>query len=184
VIIGGGTPTPAQSSTSFTRPIDYDPRKFDAVAYAPKALALARSVLPDAGFARLDVYYVFPNGLADLTKADNDSSYVFRSPASSARPSGVPRNVEVEIKCYVEVTVKATEVTVRVRDLDPIDSNCKWPLRPLPRCSLAKVWAKATRDGAKADTIAKIGFLSDGQWFFDNEFDGEGLVKSYADDCP
>ena len=184
VVIGGGTPTQGPTPTKFTRPIDYDPKKFDAVAYAPKALALARSVFPDAGFARLDVYYVHPNGLADLTKSDDDSSYVFRSPSHSARPTDVPRNVEVDINCYVEVTVGAKEVEVRVRDLSPIDSNCKWPLRPLPKCSLAKVWGKAQVDGAKTDTVAKIGFLSDGQWFFDNEFDDEGIVKSYADACP
>ncbi len=185
VVIGGGAPSaPAQTPTKFTRPIDYDPKNFDAVAYAPKALALARSVFPDAGFARLDVYYVHPNGLADLTKSDDDSSYVFRSPSHSARPTDVPRNVEVDIDCYVEVTVGAKEVEVRVRDLSPIDSNCKWPLRPLPKCSLAKVWAKARADGAKPDTVAKIGFLSDGEWFFNNEFDDEGIVKSYADACP
>ena len=154
------------------------------MAYAPKALALARSIFPDAGFARLDVHYVHPTGLADLTTSDDDSSYVFRSPSHSARPTDVPRNVEVDIDCYVEVTVGPKEVEVRVRDLSPIDANCKWPLRPLPKCSLAKVWAKAQADGAKTDTVAKIAFLSDGQWFFDNEFDDEGIVKSYADACP
>jgi serine/threonine-protein kinase len=183
VVIGGGTPSQAPTPTKLTRPVDYDPKKFDAVAYAPKALALARSIFPDAGFARLDVYYVHPNGLADLTKSDDDSSYVFRSPSHSARPTDVPRNVEVDINCYVEVTVGAKEVEVRVRDMSPIDSNCKWPLRPLPKCSLAQVWGKAQADGAKTDTVAKIGFLSDGQWFFDNEFDDEGIVKSYADAC-
>ena len=184
VVVGGGTPAQAQTPTKFTRPIDYDPKKFDAVAYAPKALAIARSVFPDAGFARLDVYYVYPNGLADLTKGADASSYVFRSPSRSARPTDVPTNVEVDINCYVEVTVSAKAVEVAVRDLGPIDSNCKWQLRPLPKCPLAKVWAKAQADGAKTDTVAKIGFLSDGKWFFDNEFDHEGIVKSYADACP
>lgn len=183
VVIGGGTPAPAQSATSFTRPSDYDPRKFDAVAYAPKALALARSVFPDAQLAEYEIDYVFPSGLADLTKGDHESRYQFRSPSHSVRPADLPKNVNAEIKCYVEVTVHPTEVEVRVRDLDPIDTNCKWPGRPLPRCSLAKVWAKAQADGAKPDTVARIGFLHDGGWFFDNEFDGEGLTKSYADDC-
>ena len=109
---------------------------------------------------------------------------MFRSPSRSARPTDVPTNVEVDINCYVEVTVSAKAVEVAVRDLGPIDSNCKWQLRPLPKCPLAKVWAKAQADGAKTDTVAKIGFLSDGKWFFDNEFDHEGIVKSYADACP
>jgi len=32
--------------------------------------------------------------------------------------------------------------------------------------------------------VAKIAFLSDGTWFFDNENAGVGLVESYPDRCP
>jgi len=188
VHIGGnvviGSDPPPQPSTHFTKPADYDPKHFDALAYAPKALALARGVFPDAGLTRFDVYGVFPDGHADLTLTHDDSSYVFRSPSHSARPPGLPANLPVEIACYVEVTVKPQEVDVRVRDLDPIDATCKWPLRPIPHCSLAKVWKLAQAEGAALDTIAKIGFLSDGAWFFDNEYDGKGIVKSFPDRCP
>ena len=56
------------------------------------------------------------------------------------------------------VTDGAT-VEVRVRELDPIDPNCRWPLRPLPRCSIAQVWKHALADGAKTNTVAKVAFL-------------------------
>jgi len=185
VVIGGGTPgPPAGPPQRFTRPIDYNPKKFDGAAYARKALALAQSVFPDAKFVRFDINNVYPNGLADLGLTDDDSSYLFRSPSHSARPAGVPKNLEVDIPCYVEVTVGSREIDVRVRSMDPIDPNCKWPLRPLPSCNLGQVWTKAKAQGADLDTIAKIAFLSDGKWFFDNEHDGEGLVESYDDRCP
>jgi hypothetical protein len=48
---------------------------------------------------------------------------------------------------------------------------------------MAKVWQKALDAGADKRTVAKIAFLSDGEWFFDNEFDGTGFVASYPDEC-
>src|SRR5262249_8422289 len=151
----------------------------DAAAYLPKALALAKSVYADAGFARFDGVAVFPDGHSDLTLVDDDTEYYFRSPSHSARPSGLPANLPGPIKCYVTVTIHPKQIEVRVRDLDPIDASCKWPIRPLPHCSMAKVWAQASAAGAKSNTIAKVDFLSDGKWFFDNEYDGQGLVESF-----
>jgi len=184
VVIGGGAPSPSGPPKSFTRPIDYNPKKFDGAAYAKTALALARQIYPDVRLARYDIANVYPNGLADLGLTDDASTYWFRSPSHSARPAGVPTNLEVEIFCYVEVQVGARAVTVSVRALDPIDPNCKWPLRPLPACSHAQVWAKAREKGAGVDTVAKVAFLSDGEWWFDNEYDGEGLATSFEDRCP
>jgi hypothetical protein len=185
VVIGGSTgPVAPIPAPRFTLKAPYDPRHFDAKAFAPQALELARKIYPDAGFTRYDIYYVFPDGHADLTAAHDDSSYLFRSPSHSARPPGIPANEEVDIKCYVEVTVHPHEVEVRARGLDPIDTNCKWPLRPLPACNLAGVWKQAHAAGAALDTVAKIAFLSDGQWFFDNEGNDQGFVKSFADRCP
>lgn len=184
VVIGSDDPAPAPGAppkpASFTRPIDYNPKRFDGGAYARKALALARQIYPDARFVRLDIANVYPSGLADLGLTDDDTTYWFRSPSRSARPAGIPKNLEVDIHCYVEVAAGVKEIRVRARDLSPIDSNCKWPLRELPRCSTAQVWAKAKAEGADLDTIAKVAFLEDGKWFFDND---EG-VRSYADACP
>lgn len=185
VVIGGTSPAPAAiPAPRFTLKATYDPRNFNAKAFAPQALELARKIYPDAGFTRYDVYYVFPDGHADLTQAHDDSSYLFRSPSHSARPPGIPANEEVDIKCYVEVTVHPHEIEVRARGLDPIDTNCKWPLRPLPSCDLARVWKQAQAAGAALDTVAKIAFLSDGKWFFDNEGNDQGFVKSLPDRCP
>lgn len=184
MVVGGGAASPGATLPRPIRvPADYDPRRFDARAYAPRALALARKLYPDAGFVRMDIARVFPTGLADLTRGDDDSSYLFRSKARSAPPPGVARNEEVEIACYVEVTVGAREVHARVRDYSS-DPRCRWPVRPLPRCALAQVWKRAARAGARLDTFAKVAFLEDGQWFFDNEYDGEGITESYADQCP
>ncbi|MDB4962640.1 MAG: pkn1 [Myxococcales bacterium] len=186
VVIGGSTATAPSPSTpkEIRRPIDYNPKKFDAAAYAPKALALARQLYPDAGFVRYDMVNVFPDGLASLGLTDDDASFLFRSPSHSARPAGIPKNLDVDIPCYVEVEVGVREVRARVRSMDPIDANCKWPIRPLPTCSPAQVWAKAKAKGADLATVAKVAFLSDGTWFFDNENDGEGFVESYPDRCP
>lgn len=178
------TAPPAGTPKKITKPIDFNPKKFDAKAFAPKALALARQLYPDAGFTRMDVANVFPSGLADLTIGDDETTYWFRSPSHSARPPGIPKNQDVEIYCYVEVEVSAKQIEVWVREIG-IDSNCKAPIRPLPRCSLAGVWAQAKAQGAEADTIAKIGFLTDGMWFFDNDGDDyDGLTESFADKCP
>lgn len=182
VVIGGGPASPSATPSRFTRPADYDATKFDASAYAPKALALARTLLADAGFVRFDVHYVFPSGKADLTKSDSDTSYLFRSPSHSARPAGLPSNVDAEIACYVEVTIGVHEVEVRVRD-NSSDAACRWPIRGLPRCSLAQVWAKAQADGVPGDAIAKVGFLEDGTFMFDGAPDGSGGIKTYADAC-
>jgi hypothetical protein len=84
------------------------------------------------------------------------------------------------------VSVGVREVDVRVRDMDPIDSNCKSPLRRLPRCTTAQVWKIARSMGATTDpnSIAKIAFLEDGKWFFDDKPHAAGGVKSFTDDCP
>ena len=180
---GGGTappPTPVGKQTSFKLPIDYNPKKFDGAAYAPKALALARQIYPDARFVRYDIANVHPSGLADLGLTDNASTYWFRSPSHSVRPAGIPKNVDVDIDCYVEVEVGVKEIHVWARDMDPTDPNCKWPLRELPKCTTAQVWSKAKAAGADLDTVAKVAFLEDGKWFFDND---EG-VRTYVDACP
>jgi serine/threonine protein kinase len=183
VVIGGNPPTAVTPPRS-AHPIDYDPKHFDATAYAPKALALARAVYSDVGFVRFDMVAVYPDGHADLTLTEDSASYLFRSPSRSARPSDVPANLPVSVPCYVEVTVGPKSIDVRARDMDPTDPTCKWPLRRLPACSVAHVWDVAKQAGAKTNTVAKVAFLEDGKWFFDNEYAGEGIVKSFADKCP
>ncbi len=53
------------------------------------------------------------------------------------------------------------------------------------RAEASSIREEAKAQGAEADTIAKIGFLTDGKWFFDNDGDDyEGLTESFADKCP
>jgi hypothetical protein len=178
------TTPPPGTPKRIVQPFTGNPKKFDAMAFAPKALALARQLYPDAGFTRMDTYSVFSNGLTDLTIGDDETTYWFRSPANSARPPGIPKNQDVEIFCYVEVEVSAKQIEVWVREIG-LDGNCKAPIRPLPKCSLAGVWKQAKAQGAEDGTIAKIGFLTDGEWFFDNDGDDyDGLTDSFADKCP
>ena len=180
---GGGDATKPKAARSHY-PIDYDPKHFDAMAYLPKAFVLAKAVYPDVGFVRFDMVNVYPDGHADLTLTDDSASYLFRSPSHSARPTDVPANLPVDVICYVEVTVGPKVIDVRARGMDPTDPNCRWPVRRLPTCSIASVWALAKQAGAKPNTIAKVAFLEDGKWFFDNEYAGEGVVKSFSDRCP
>lgn len=157
----------------------YDPKHFDASAYLATATRLATDKLADAKLVRFDIAGVFPDGRADLTLPSNgDSSYLFRSPSRSVRSPGTPSNVPVEIRCYVEVTVTPAGPEVAVRSYGPIDADCKAPLRPDPKCTLAQVWKLARLAGEhRADVVAKIAYLRD-DWFFDT-----GAVKTFADSC-
>ena len=155
---------------------DYDPQRFDAIAYLPKALAQARALLPDAALVSFDVDGVRADGRADLTlSTEFDAAYVFRSPSRSVRPD-VPPGVPVEIACmvHVDVTPAGTEAYVVSHE------TCDEPLRPPPRCTLAHVWAQALADRVRADTVAQIDYLFDG-WFVQ---DGGDLSTSIRDDCP
>ncbi|HEY0250729.1 MAG TPA: hypothetical protein VGC41_04350, partial [Kofleriaceae bacterium] len=180
VVIGDSQPKglPHQNHAA-----DYDPKHFDGFAYAPKAFALAKALYPDVGFVEMDIRNVYPDGHADLTLSDDDASYLFRSPSRSARPTDVPANVSVDIACYVEVSAGPGGVLVRAR-ADSSDENCRWPIRKLPSCNFASVWSQGVQAGAAKNTVAKISFLHDGKWFFDNEYEGKGVTTSFADRCP
>jgi len=180
-VVVAPAPAPAPATSSM-RPIDYDPKRFDGSAYAAKALALARTIYPDAGFVDLQVNNVFPSGLSDLSLGDDfASSYTFRSPSHSARPAGVPKNVNAEVTCYIGISVGVRRMLVSVAS--PTEGNCSRPIRSLPKCTLAQVWARAKAAGADPDTVAKITFLDDGEWVFDNTFEKSGVFKSFSDEC-
>ena len=166
-------------------PAGFDPKHFDAMAFLPRALELARAEYGDAGLTRLDTDGVHADGIVDLTLPGTDGVlYYFRSPSRSERPADLPPNIDVSIECYVTVAVTAADgVVVARRSMSPIDSSCRWAVRPPPACKPADVWARARADGADPGTVAKVEFLSDGKWFFDNEYDGTGLVKTYDDTC-
>jgi hypothetical protein len=157
-----------------SQPRDYDPRRFDALAYLAKAQSLARQLAPDAALTQFDVDGVGADGRADLTlSSDFDATYEFRSPAASRRPD-VPRGVEVEIPCMVYVVADRARVEAYVVTRDA----CREPLRPRPRCTLAQVWARALSGRAPAGSVAQLDYLWDG-WFV--QF--EDVSESVPDDC-
>lgn len=178
----GGPSVIIGSTPSKRRPgiIDYNPTKFDPLAYLPKAKALARTIYPDAELTELEFYEnVLPDGSVDLTlKSDSTSYYEFRSPSHSVFPK--TRNAtNDDIPCYVMVDITATGISARVRE----DDECDRALRAAPRCTFAEVW-KLSRT---KDTIpATIGYLSDGKWFFDHDHAAKRAgtaVTTSVEDC-
>ncbi|MEZ4403248.1 MAG: serine/threonine-protein kinase [Kofleriaceae bacterium] len=173
--LGPGVTVSLTAGKRITGPRDYDPRRFDARGYLPKALALARQLAPDARLVTFDVDGVGSDGRADLTLAsDFDGHYEFRSPASSKRPD-MPPGVPVDIPCmvYVDVTPATVEAYVVTRE------KCTEALRPTPRCTLAQVWSKALTGRVPANAVAQIDYLWDG-WFVQV---GDDLSESVPDDC-
>jgi serine/threonine protein kinase len=179
VLIGGGAPAvdPSQPMR-LAHTADYDPRHFDPSAYVGRARAMARQLYADAELIEYEIANVYPDGHADLKLAgDSSSSYEFRSPSHSARPAGVPRNAEVDLRCRIIVTVGPDQVEAAI----VTDEHCRQILRGPPRCTVAQIWARAIADGTPGgNVIAKVGFLHDGTWFFD----GEKGVQTFDDRCP
>jgi hypothetical protein len=146
--------------------VDFNPARFDPLAYLPKAKALAKRIYPDAEFTEFEFYEnVLPDGTVDLTlKSSSTSYYEFRSASHSVFPS--TRNAtNDDIPCYVMVDITATGVSARIRE----DDECDHPLRAPPRCTFAEVWQLSRTK----DTIpATIAYLHDGTWFFDHDHSG------------
>jgi hypothetical protein len=205
VIIGSNTPSTSPSSTAanaataataanaanaakapstktkITKPADYNAKRFDPVAYLPKAQALAQQLIADAKLTNFEFDPVFPDGHVDLTMDGRDREYNFRSASQSVRPASVPRNVPVERACMVHVEVGAREITATVRTTEDCDDK----LVRAPKCSLASVWKQAIAAGTPQDYVARIGWLFDEKWFFDIDLEGKGGgVSSFADRCP
>ena len=138
-------------------------KNFDPIAYAGEAQAMARRLFPDAGLTMISVEWMNAKGQAILTD-DHDVTYFFRSKTRSARPAGVPQNVEIDIPCMVHVTVEIDGVAA-----SPVtDEECDAKLLGMPRCrSGAGLWKKAFPSGPPkpGDWAAKVSLLDDG-WFF------------------
>jgi serine/threonine-protein kinase len=161
--------------------VDYNPKAFDALAYLPKATALAQKIYPDAKLTRFDMVPVRSNGLVDFTMKDAEGSYWFRSALHSKRPADLPPNVPVDRPCMIYVELDARSVQARVVENDECDDK----LVRAPRCKLESVWKQALAKGVPADHVAKISWLFDEKWFFDTDLggSGEGETSTYEDHC-
>ena len=162
-------------------PADYDPKHLDAMAYLPKAVAMAQKLYPDAKLTRFDLVPVRANGLVDLTMKDAEASYVFRAAAASKRPADVPRNVPVERACMIYVELEPKRVTARIVTNDECDDR----FVRTPRCRVAAVWEQALAAGVPKDFVAKVSWLFDEKWFFDADLGntGDGETTSFEDSC-
>ncbi len=173
-------PAPAADPKEITRPADYNPKRFDPVAYLPKARQLARTLIPDAELTSFEFDPVYPDGHVDLTANGRDREYEFRSRSRSTLPSGHPRNVPLDRPCRVSLELTPTTITASVRTSEDCDAK----FVRMPRCSFASVWSKALAAGVPKDVVARIGWLFDEKWFFDIDLQGKGGgVSSFDDDC-
>lgn len=110
------------------RPDGYDPRRFDPVAYAPKAHAIARQHASDAELVSINLQGIAPDGTVDLLRGtDSIVVYMFLSPRSE---SG---------KCVVTVSVADEGVSSVQADF----GGCSRPRVPLPSCDFKSVVARA-----------------------------------------
>jgi hypothetical protein len=180
VVIGGGGPpaSTAGQPRTITRPADYNPKQFEPVQYLPKAQKLARMLVPDAELTTFEFDPVLSSGYVDLTRKGRDREYEFRSPARSVLPKGHPRNVPLDRACRISVEVGATEITATVLD----DDECDNKLPRAPRCTFVQVRSKARAAGVADDLHARVGWMSDGTWFFDTDFAGNGGGQTSVDD--
>jgi serine/threonine-protein kinase len=176
IVIKGG------SKQELTLAADYTAKNFDPVAYLPKALAVAKRLLPDAHLTRFDFDGVYSDGHVDLTAMpDGDRGYQYRSPSASKRSGKHAPNVPEERACMVYIELEPKRIVARVVTSD----ECNDKLVRDPKCKLATVWKKAIEAGAPKDHVAKIGWLFDEKWFFTDDIanNGDGVTESFADQC-
>jgi serine/threonine-protein kinase len=164
-----------------TQPADYNARAFDALAYLPKAQALAKKLVDDARLTTFSVEWARADGKADLALPEAEAEYVFRSPSRSKLPANHPKNLPLERPCVVHVDVTRTKVTAYVVTTDDCDDN----FVRVPRCNLADVWKQAKLMSFGGE-VAKISWLFDEAWYFDSDLanDGKGDSSTIQDVCP
>ena len=185
VVIGGDPPTAptlfravrTRSTTTRSTSTRWRTRRRRSRSHVP--------IYSDVGFVRFDMVAVYPDGHADLTLTDGQREL----PVSLAVALGAPD------RCAGEPTGRASRATSKSPSVRRRSTSARatWirPIRPASgRCAACRrarsrtVWDAAKQAGAKANTVAKVAFLEDGKWFFDNEYAGDGIVKSFADKCP
>jgi hypothetical protein len=151
----------------------YDPHRFAALAFLPRARELARRLMPDAELTAIDVDGVRPDGSADLTlESGFEASYRFRSLSLSQRPADLPKNIEMF--CVVTVDADARKITAYTVK----NETCKEPFLRRPRCSFAAIWKRMIDRGADAGNVANLQLDASGWSTEAGDFD-----ESFPDGC-
>jgi serine/threonine protein kinase len=176
------TPTVAVASeratpTRLERPITYDPRAFDPVAFYATARELARTFVPDAELMFLKAVPAHADGTIDLTLATaKQNVYLYRSPAP-ARASGERDCVGVEP--YADKVIAFVYPT----------TECEYPLvTEPPRCTLAEVWKRAMAQQPFTTATAHVGYFGEEggspYWYVDPSMARRtGAGVRVKDDC-
>jgi hypothetical protein len=168
---------------SKSRAADYAAKRFDPLAYLPKATALARELMADAQLTGFEFDPVYPDGHVDITTG-RDHEYDFRSPSRSGRPAGTPKNLKLDQSCLVHVEIGTSQAVATSRTSE----TCTERIVRVPHCTFAQLFAQAKAQGkASDDIVVRIAWLFDEKWFFDTDPDTLGKgggVNSFADRCP
>jgi len=110
----------------------YDPKRFDARAFYPRAVALARSRIPDAQLVRISMRTFTPDGAIELTASRFRPTQFFFESASLTTG-----------RCALELTVFPDRVETKVKEAVPVCPRS--PALPGPRCSSEQVRARSPR---------------------------------------
>ncbi len=131
-------------------------QSFDVVAYLPKATTMARRLLADAKFFRLDADGVKPNGMADFTAGSGfDVTYRFMSPSAAKRPKDLALGLPFKPNCLIYVTISPRGSGARVLE------GWQCPERPqrAPGCDFGQVWEYAKKHHkAPHNAVANISY--------------------------
>jgi len=153
-----------------TKPIDFDPARFDHIAYLPKAQEFARTLISDAELVSLVSDAVRADGSAELSPPASNI-YTFVSVSQARSPSSISRLCVVAIR----VTTLAVEATA-----NPL-ARCDVAPSRHPTCSFAQVWARARAKGVRTDAVAMINWSSN-QWLLLINAVGHARVSLSLDD--
>ncbi|MBX3125991.1 MAG: serine/threonine protein kinase [Polyangiaceae bacterium] len=131
-----GTSTPSSAGV-------LDLKRFDAVAYLPRATELARGTMADSELTNLTVSSPLDSGLVDLSD-EGTVVYSFRSPKASTESMGA---------CAVWVSMSESGPQVSA---PPMASCLSGAVRP-PRCSVRQVLQRARMRAAGATLVYGAG---------------------------
>jgi len=155
-------PDPVVSWTGgFGRWADYNPRRFDLIAYLARAQVLAREMSSDIKLVMIRADHVTADGLIDLG-GDASVRLDFRG---------------TQAPCEVVVMPTRTHLII-----GPAGTSCSAGRGP-PRCTLAQIWARALVAQKITDlppgTIASVtwNWSGDGKWGF--SFPSDALSRKY-----